>query len=116
MSLSQYVIICKGRIDYATGSDTGAKIRALSDGAAFLLHHIEITQPGKLTETDTKPISDLQHYLMDHAADITETDLDLHAVEMFNYLDALEDKFEKSGSRRPTRASGPSGLQPHMRE
>jgi len=112
MSLSQYVIICKGRIDYATGADTGAKIRALSDAAAFLLHHIEVTQPGRLSEADTKPISDLQHYLMDHAGDITPADLELHAVEMFNYLDALEDKFDKTRNRGP---SG-SGLQPHKRE
>jgi hypothetical protein len=95
MSLSQYVIICKGRIDYATGADTGAKIRALSDAATNLTSHIDITQPGKLTEADIKPISDLQHELMNHAQTITMDQIEAHAVTMFGLLDALEGKFEK---------------------
>ena len=94
MSLSQYVIICKGRIDFATGADTGAKIRALSDAAVNLTSHIEVTHPGKLSEADVKPISDLQHELMDQATTITPEQLNVIATEMFNLLDALEAKFK----------------------
>jgi len=93
MSLSQYVIICKGRIDFATGKDTAAKIRALSDAATNLVSHIELTHAGELTETDIKPISDLQHELMDQAANMTKTQIKAHGVMMFGLLDALEDRF-----------------------
>jgi len=96
MSLSQYVIICKGKIDFATGKDVPAKIRALSDAAANLTSHIEITRPGKLTEADIKPISDLQHELMNHAQTITKDRIEIYGVEMFTMLDALEDKFEQA--------------------
>ena len=99
MSTANYVIICNGRIDYATATDQGAKIRALSQAAVNLLSHIEVTQPHALSEADTKPISDLQHFLMDNAATITDERLSLCATEMFNYLDALEDKTETRGGQ-----------------
>jgi len=94
MSLANYIIICKGRIDYATGKDVPAKIRALSDAAVNLTTHIDLGHPGALTESDTKPISDLQHELMNHALTITKKQIEEHAVTMFGLLDALEDKFE----------------------
>jgi hypothetical protein len=102
MSLSQYVIICRTKINFVTVKDVPAKIRALSDGAAFLLAHIEITHPGELMEADVKPISDLQHKLMDGAASITKDQIEAHALTMFGLLEALEDKFSgesKKGGR-----------------
>lgn len=90
MSAANYIIICAAKTDYATSKDTGAKIRALSDGAATLVAHIDITRPKLLSESDYKPVSDLQHYLMDNAATISSKELDERAAQMFAYLDELE--------------------------
>lgn len=99
MSLSQYIIICRGRTDYGTQTDHGAKVRALSAAAADLVAHVDITNPGRLTEADVKPISDLQHLLMDQGAALSAAELDVRAVEMFNLLDALEERFDRSPPR-----------------
>lgn len=96
MSQANYIIICKGRIDFATAADTGAKIRALSDAATNLVSHIDIMSPGALSEADTKPISDLQHELMNHALTMSADQVRMHGVEMFNFLDAIEEKFDQT--------------------
>lgn len=96
MSLSQYVIICKGKIDFATVKTVPEKIRALSDAATNLVSHIDIQHPGELTDEDIKPISDLQHELMDHAAGMKLKQVEAHGVTMFGLLDALEDKFKQA--------------------
>ena len=94
MSQANYIIICKGRIDFDSAKDVPAKVRALSDAATNLTSHIDITHPGELTETDVKPISDLQHELMNHWRTMSKDQVEAHAITMFGYLDALEDKFE----------------------
>lgn len=93
MSQANYIVICTGRTAFSAAPKSVEKIVALSNVAAALVTHIDIMHPSELTEDDTKPISDLQHFLMDNMHKLSRREVDEKAVEMFGMLDALEDKF-----------------------
>jgi hypothetical protein len=95
-SRAPYIIICQGRIDLALATSGFEMIRASSRAAANL-----VTYYGdKLSYADTRPISDLQHVMMDvvsgkttagsHATDFQSASEMVD--EMFGLLDALEAK------------------------
>lgn len=94
MSLANYIVICKGRIRLGTAKSVGDKLRAASDAATELVKHIDTMHEGQLTTADTKPISDLQHYMMDNMDKMRADEADQKVTEMFALLDALEEKFE----------------------
>ncbi len=96
MSTANYVIICEGRIDVITSKDTTSKIKALSRVATNLVSHIDLVHPGQLAEADVKPISDLQHELMDNALLLSKDQVEAYATTMFELLEELEDKFATS--------------------
>lgn len=99
-SRAPYIIICAGRIDVALAKNGFEMIRAASHCAASL-----VTYYGDhLTDEDTKPISDLQHEMMD-VVEGTKTqgthstefrDADEMVDEMFAKLEALEQKMKSS--------------------
>src|ERR1043165_5145169 len=96
MSRASYIIICDGRIDLAIAKNGFEMIRAASRTATNL-----VTYYGEqVTNADTKPISDLQHQMMDvvsgtqtpgsHAKDFqSASDM---CDTMFVLLEALEKK------------------------
>lgn len=92
MSLAQYVIICRGRIDVLSTTDPTSKIQYASACAAELVSHIEIT--ATLPGERAKEISDLQHRMMAalETKRIKKAEADLMVAEMFTLLDALEDE------------------------
>lgn len=93
-SRAPYIIICAGRIEAALAPNGFQVIRAASNCAAAL-----VTYYGdRLTYEDTKPISKLQHDMMDlvigrtreHSLGAASEMVD----EMFALLDALEQKMK----------------------
>lgn len=91
-SLSPYIIICNGRI--AASPNPNSKIIAASQAATNLVSYYGVTLGKKLTGKDTEAISILQHEMMDNMDSWTPEEIDSKVVEMFDLLDALEDKFE----------------------
>lgn len=88
-SRAPYIIICQGRIDVALAKNGFEMIQAASRTAANL-----VTYYGdKLTNADTRPISDLQHAMMDavNSRNVTRNASEM-VDDMFALLDALEDK------------------------
>jgi adenosylmethionine-8-amino-7-oxononanoate aminotransferase len=89
MSTASYIIICAGRIELAAARNGTEQIKAAS-GAAMNL----VTYYGdKLSDADTKPISQLQHAMMDRLTERGLQGSDDLVDEMFALLDALERKF-----------------------
>lgn len=91
-SRAPYIIICNGRIDVELAKSGFEAIQAASRTAERLVCYYG----ERLTNADTKPISDLQHRMMQmvsgraqHA--IGSTDM---VDDMFALLDALEDKMK----------------------
>lgn len=93
MSQANYVVICEGRIDLLNAGRLTDKLQAASSAASALVRHIDIMNPGKLKDADTKPVSDLQHYMMDNFHTMKAREVKEKCAEMFALLDALEDKF-----------------------
>lgn len=90
-SNAPYIIICNGRIDVAAAKNTIQLIQAASHTATDLVKYYG----DKLTDVDTKPISTLQHEMMDSVqatAHAQTRDPSEMVDEMFALLDALEDK------------------------
>lgn len=95
MSLADYIIICQGRIDVALAKNGFEMIQAASRGAVAL-----VTYYGdRLTDEDTKPISDLQHKMMDLVSTRAKgrtrhepLSADEMVDQMFALLDALEQR------------------------
>lgn len=89
-SRAPYIIICNGRINLLEAKGSGGKIQAASGAASAL-----VTYYGdQLSSEDTKPISDLQHEMMDNMGKWTKAEAKAKVAEMFALLDALEEKFE----------------------
>ncbi len=93
MSLANYVIICKSKIDVEAAKTTVEKIAAVSRGATDLVCHIQLINGGQLTEEDCKPISDLQHNMMETMHDMTKAEAEEKIKTMFGLLYQLEKKF-----------------------
>lgn len=88
-SRAPYIIICAGRIDVALAKNGFEMVQAASHAAATLVTYFG----DRLTYADTRPISDLQHKMMElvsaravshHAGEMVD--------EMFALLEALEQK------------------------
>lgn len=90
MSLANYIIICRGRIDVLSTTDPVQKIRHASACAAQLVSHIEATN--ELPPADAQAISDLQHAMMNVLPDVKKPEANAMVADMFTLLDALEDK------------------------
>lgn len=93
-SRAPYIIICNGRIEAAVAQNGFQAIRAASNCAAAL-----VTYYGdRLTYEDTRPISKLQHEMMDlvtgRARAQTLDAGNAMVNQMFTLLDALEDKMK----------------------
>lgn len=96
MSLANYIIICDGRINLQAAHNPTERIQAASRCATELVKFYG----DRLTEADAKPISDLQHEMMEvmsgnRLAGTRETSFrgaDEMVDEMFALLDALEQK------------------------
>lgn len=90
-SRAPYIIICNGRIELALAKSGFEMIRVASRAATNL-----VTFYGEqLTDADTRPISDLQHKMMDVVSSRNATHSSIEMVdEMFALLDALEDKMD----------------------
>lgn len=96
-SRAPYIIICAGRIDVALSRSGFEMIRAASRCAADLVSYYG----DRLTDADTKAISDLQHDMMDIVEGKTtmrmpappNTSAEM-VDEMFARLDALEQKMK----------------------
>lgn len=88
-SRAPYIIICNGRIDIGVAKNGFEMIRAASRAATDLVSYYG----DKLTASDTLPISDLQHQMMDivnaRAVNYSASEM---VDEMFALLDALEQK------------------------
>lgn len=94
-SRAPYIIICNGRIDVALAKNGFEMIRSASHAAANL-----VTYYGeRLTDADTRPISQLQHEMMDvvegRGAPRTQSTEFRDAVEMVNEMFALLDALEQ---------------------
>lgn len=94
MSQANYIIICEYKINVLIAKTVPGKLQALSSGAAALVSHIDLQHPGKLTNEDTKPISELQHYIMDNLLTMKAKEAKEKIEEMFTLWNVLEDKFE----------------------
>lgn len=92
MSQANYIIICKGRINVLSTKDPVEQIRYASSCAADLVSHIEATHPEGLPREDAKAISELQHYMMDHLHSMSKNEASAKVQQMFQLLDALEQK------------------------
>lgn len=97
-SRAPYIIICNGRIELAVAPNGFQMLRAASNCATAL-----VTYYGqRLTDADTKPISNLQHEMMEvvegHKSTGTHStgfrNADEMVDEMFALLDALEQKMK----------------------
>lgn len=89
---ANYVIICNGRIGAAAAKDPQAKILAASDCATRLLSHIE-ARHGDIDETLVKPISDLQHEMMETMVSMSREEAEVKVQQMFILLDGLEHEY-----------------------
>lgn len=90
-SEAPYIIICSGRIDQlAAEGKTASQIKAASDAARNLVVYFG----ERVTIDDTKPISDLQHEMMDNFTTWSKDEVTAKVNEMFGLLDALEQKFD----------------------
>ena len=95
-SRAPYIIICAGRIDVALAKNGFEMLQAVSRTAANLVTYFG----ERLTDGDTRPISDLQHAIMDVVSGRTTPGTRSTGFEsasdmvegMFALLDALEDK------------------------
>lgn len=93
-SRAPYIIICNSRIAVrAAVNDPIAQIQAVSQGATNL-----VTYYGeKLSDADTKPISTIQHDMMDEVSGrfpLSKMRAEALVNQMFNELDALEEKMK----------------------
>lgn len=95
MSLANYIIICKTKIDVEEAKSTVGKIAAVSRGAADLVCHIQLTNGDHFTDADAKPISDLQHEMMDSMEIWKPAEAAAKVKEMFKLFYQLEKKFSK---------------------
>lgn len=93
MSLAQYVIICDTRIQIAAADTPISMVCAASEGAASLLSHIATVYHGRLKEEDAKPVSELQHQMMEDMLTYTEENAEDVCQEMIKRLYELEGKF-----------------------
>lgn len=90
-SRAPYIIICNGRIDVALAKSGFEMIQAASRTATALVSYYG----DKVGDADTRPISELQHAMMDLVNARPSMHLSGEMVdEMFALLDALEDKME----------------------
>lgn len=93
-SRAPYIIICSGRIAAAATDDPVQKLKAASDCATALVCHLAIVHGDDLTSTDTQPISDLQHFMMDNLLTLKKDEAEVKVKEMIGLLYQLEDKFQ----------------------
>lgn len=93
-SKAPYIIICQGRTEVLDENTASKKICAASRCASELVQHMALVHKNKLTFEDTKPISDLQHEMMDDLKKYTKREATEKCEEMFTLLYALEDKFQ----------------------
>lgn len=95
-SRAPYIIICNGRINVALAKSGFEMIRSASRTAADLV----VYYGDRVTDADTKPISELQHAMMDLVdGTTTRTRQERNSAaemvdEMFALLDALEQKMK----------------------
>lgn len=89
-SKAAYIIICSGRIDVEAATTSVLRLKAASDTARNLV----VFYGDKVTEADTLPISELQHEMMENMRKWGNAKAHTKVAEMFELLDALEDKFE----------------------
>ena len=87
------MIICRGRIDVQATKNPIEKICRISACAAQLVSHIELTHGGHLTEAHTKPISDLQHDMMENMREFDKSEAELRVKAMIKELYKLEKEF-----------------------
>lgn len=91
MSLANYVIICNGRINVQAAHGPTGKIQAVSQCATESVKFYG----DRITERDIKPISDLQHEMMDMLSGRrTVKNADEMVDEMFALLEELEDRMD----------------------
>lgn len=93
-SRASYIIICGGRINVLNAKGVGEKIAAASNCGCALTSYLGIVHGALLTDADTRPISDIQHYLMEHFDSIVKTEAEQRIAELFHLFDELEEKFE----------------------
>lgn len=90
-SNTPYIIICNGRIAVMAAKDVIQQIVAASQCATDLCSFMGLAY--SLNPLDLHPISQIQHYLMDHADTLSKKDAQGKIDELFTFLDALEDKY-----------------------
>jgi hypothetical protein len=94
VSQANYIVICRGRIAVGATGDPVEKIVRVSECAAQLVTHLDLIQGERFTDADSKPVSKLQHWLMDNMHKMNAKQVDVKVAEMFGLLDELEDKFK----------------------
>lgn len=92
MSLANYVIICDAEIGVLSTDNVPEKIRFASNGAKDVVTFLELSASG-VTDADTKPVSDIQHDLMDGIHTMKKEEAEAKIQELFTALRVLEKKF-----------------------
>lgn len=87
-SKAPYIIICGGRIAVLEAKGTHAQLKAASDAAVGLTTYYG----ERCTATQTAPISQLQHDMMDNFNTWNKQEADAAIDEMFELLNELEDE------------------------
>jgi len=90
-SKAPYIIICNGRIEVLAAKTPAEQLVAASRAAMRLTSFYD--QKGWLDYEDSKPISDLQHRMMDLMNVKEKGDVQGMVTEMFEKLDALEKEY-----------------------
>lgn len=93
-SRAPYIIICSSLTEVLEASTAAKKICAASKGAADLVKHLAEVHKSKLKFEHTKPISDLQHEMMENLKKYTKPQAKAKCDEMFTLLYELEKKFQ----------------------
>ena len=88
VSSSAYIIICSGRTEVNLAKDADTIIMAAVRTAAQTCAFLEIKK--KATATDMADITRLQHWLMEHGAELSKQEAKDKAAEMFSLLTILE--------------------------
>lgn len=94
MSLANYIIICDTEIGILAAGLSSEKIVAVSRGATTLVCQIQLVHGDAFTDADAKPISDLQHYMMDNLETMKSLEAKDKVAEMIRLMRALNKKFQ----------------------
>lgn len=96
VSGAPYIIICRSRAEIAAAKNTKERVLAACRGAAQLAAYMGIRYRVSMDDADMKPISDIQHELMDYLLETVQfsnAEADAKVNQMVAELYVLEKKY-----------------------